>query len=328
MHVQIAGIGAAVPSEVIDNATLISRYKLNVTPEWIVANTGIHARHWLEEGRTTSDLAADAARAALAHAGVRADQVDRLILATVSPDMPTPSTASRVLLKLGARCPAYDLTATCAGFLYGLEQGSMAVRCGDRRVLVIAAEARSRFINRHDHRAAVLFSDGAAAVVLEPGDAPGVLGMSLGAEGMELLGAYIPAGGAALPTSAATVADGAHWLHVDGRREIFAHFLRLVDASSREALARAGLGIDDIDLLVCHQGNARLTEAIAARLGVPSSKAVDVIAHHGNVSGASIPLALADLHAAGALRPGQVLLLTAAGAGAAFGAVVLKWTAP
>ncbi len=326
--VAITGIGSAVGSWVLDNPTLIARYGLGVTPAWIVANTGIEARHWLEEGRTTSDLATEAAQAALAAAGVRAEEVDRLILATVSPDMPTPSTATRVLHKLGARCPAFDVSATCAGFLYGLDLGSQAVRCGEERVLVICAEVRSRFINRHDHRASVLFADGAAAVVLEPSDAPGLLSVHIGAEGMDMLGAHVPAGGAERPTSAATLAAGQHHLHVDGRREIFDVFLRLVDEAAHSALARAGLSIADIDLLVSHQGNARLTEAIGRRLGVAADRVVETIAHHGNTSGASIPLALADLHRERRLRPGHTVLLVAAGAGGVFGGAVVRWTLP
>ncbi len=326
MHVRIAGLGASVPSTSEGNAELVARLGLKVTPEWIVRNTGVEARHWLEDGRTTSDLAADAARAALDDAGLRPTDLDRMVLATVSPDFPTPPTSSRVLRKLGARCAAYDLQATCAGFLYALDAGVAAVRNGSERVLVVAAEARSRFIDRSDHRAAVLFSDGAAAVVLTRSDRPGVLGVHLGAEGMEMLGAWIPAGGAELPTSAATVAEGGHHLRVDGRKEIFAHFLRLVEESVASVLARAGHHLDEVDLLVPHQGNARLTEAIADRLGVPRERTANTIGPHGNVSGASIPLALHDLRREGRLRPGDLVLLTAVGAGATFGAALLRWT--
>ncbi|MCB9684419.1 MAG: ketoacyl-ACP synthase III [Alphaproteobacteria bacterium] len=326
MNVAITGIGAAIPEERIDNPTLIERYGLTVTPEWIERNTGIRSRHWLAEGQTTSDLAAEAALAALRDAGLAPTDIDRLVLATVSPDMPTPPTSTRVLRKIGARCAAYDLAATCTGFLYALDAGAGALRNGARRVLVVCAEARSRFIDKTDHRASVLFSDGAAAVVLERSEEPGVIGVHLLAEGMEMLGAYVPAGGAALPTSPDTLAERLHHLRVDGRREIFDHFLRLVEESVEGVLATSGVSLDQVDLLVPHQGNARLTEAIAHRLGVPWERTLDRIAEHGNVSGASIPLALHDAVRDGTVRPGQLLLLTAVGAGATAGAALVRWT--
>jgi 3-oxoacyl-[acyl-carrier-protein] synthase-3 len=320
----ICGLGASVPGDVMDNEALIARFGLSVTPAWIVERTGILSRHWLEEGRTTSDLATEAAQAALADAGWAPTDVDRLILATVSPDMPSPSTATRVLHKLGARCAAFDLNATCAGFLYGLALSREALLGGCSRVLLVCAEARSRFIRRDDHRAAVLFADGAAALCLERGGSGGLRSVFIGGEGMTMLGAWVPAGGAERPTTLATVDAGLHYLHVEDKREIFHHFLRFVEEAAAAALAAAGLTIDQIDLLVPHQGNARLTEAIGARLGVPPERVVNTIPHHGNVSGASIPLALHDLRAAGRLVPGTRLLLVAAGAGAAYGAAVYE----
>lgn len=327
MHVAIAGLGSATPSWVLDNEALIAHCGLDKSPEWIVSRTGIESRHWLEPGRTTSDLAAEAAAAILKDAGVAAVDVDRLVLATVSPDLPTPATATRVLAKTGMRCAAFDIAATCAGFLYGLELGAAAVRGGARNVLVLCAEARSRFIDTSNPRAAVLFADGAAGVLLQPADTPGVVDVVLGAEGMEMLGAYVPAGGATEPLTAAGVAAGRHQLHVDGRNEIFQHFLRLTQEAAEGVLARTGLTLDDIDLLIPHQGNARLTEAIADRLGMSRSKTANTITHHGNVSGASIPLALADVRASGRLQPGQTALLVAVGAGAAFGAAVVRLSA-
>jgi 3-oxoacyl-[acyl-carrier-protein] synthase-3 len=323
-HVAITGVGSATPGWVLDNEALIAHCGLDVSPEWIVSRTGIASRHWLEPERTTSDLAAEAVRAILADAGVAPEEVDRLVFATVSPDLPTPATATRVLAKTGMRCPAFDLAATCAGFLYGLELGAAAIRGGSEKVLVLCAEARSRFIDTTNRRAAVLFADGAAGVLLEPADTPGVLDVVIGAEGMEMLAAYVPAGGAAEPLTPEGLAAGRHQLHVDGRNDIFQHFLRLTQEAVDGVLARTGLTLDDIDLLVPHQGNARLTEAIADLLGMPRERTANTITHHGNVSGASIPLALADLRASGRLQPGQTALLVAVGAGAAFGAAVVR----
>ncbi|HHO52092.1 MAG TPA: ketoacyl-ACP synthase III, partial [Deltaproteobacteria bacterium] len=241
-------------------------------------------------------------------------------------DYPSPATATVVARKLGARCMAFDLSAACAGFLYGLELGIASVRSGAERVLVLAADARSRFIDKGDRRAAVLFADAAAGVLLTPShDSTGFLGTHMGAEGRERMGAWIPAGGALRPTSPETVAAGEHFLQVDRRQEIFELFVGYTRQACDTALAQAGLSLDDIDLFITHQGNARMVELVIEALGVDPARAINSVRHHGNVSGATVPLALAEAAEQGRIGPGSVVLMTSVGAGYTFGAAIHRF---
>jgi 3-oxoacyl-[acyl-carrier-protein] synthase III len=323
--VAITATGYYTPAQVLDNAELIRRYGLETTPEWIEAKTGIVSRHWLDDDQTTSDMAVEAAHRVLAARDLRADELDRIILATISPDLPSPSTATIVARKLGARCPAFDVSAACAGFLYGLDLGAASIRGGEQKVLVLAADARSRFINPKDRRAAVLFADGAAGALLEPATEPGLLAISLGAEGREDMGAHVPAGGARLPASAHTVAAGKHYLVVDPSRDIFDHFVRFTRECCEQVLERTGLILDDIDVFITHQGNARMVEMVAKDLGLRDEQVVNEIHRHGNTSGASVPIALAESLAEGRIQPGHTVLLTAVGAGYTFGAAIVRF---
>lgn len=323
MHVRIAGSGYYTPTDVITNAELVERFGLDVDPEWIRAITGIESRHWMTADQSTSDMAAIAAQRILDDAGVAASEVDQIVLETVSPDYLSPSTATIVARHIGARCMAYDLSAACAGFLYGLDIGANAILAGGaKNVLVLSAGARSRFVDPANRRSLVLFADAAAGVLLQASDTPGILGRFVGAEGSTNRGAYVPAGGARLPASAETVARGQHYVHVDPMRGIFEVFERFTLESCHEALRRAGCSLDDIDLFITHQGNSLLVKRLAAALGFPLHKTVDSIAHHGNVSGTTVPLALAEQLEAGRIQPGHKVLLTSVGAGYTFGAVV------
>jgi len=276
----------------------------------------------LRAGETTSDLAVLAARRILDRARCTPRDVDRLILATISPDYPSPSTATVVARKLGARCAAFDLSAACAGFLYGLDLGIGAVRAGERRVLVLAADARSRFVDPTDVRSIVLFADGAAGALLEPAERPGFLSVALGAEGRERMGAHVPAGGARRPATRETVAAREHFLRVDDRAEIFELFVKYTREAVTAALSRAGFALDDVDLFIPHQGNALMVKAVLDDLGIPPEKAVNEVALHGNTSGATVPIALAEAIESGRVRPGSRVLLSSVGAGYTFGAAV------
>lgn len=324
-HVRITTTGSAVPSWRLDNEELVRRFGLTVDPAWIEAQTGIRERHWLEPGETTSDLCLRAAQTILERRGIEARDLDRVVLATVSPDVPSPSTATIVARKLGARCPAFDLSAACAGFLYGLDLGAGSVRAGEEKVLVLAADARSRFIDTKDHRGTVLFADAAAGALLEPSEEPGLVSIALGAEGRERQGAYVPAGGAQQPTTRETVAAGLHYIHVDGKREIFDLFVGYVLEAVGMALERAQLTLDDVDLFITHQGNANLTSEIGAALGLNAVKVVDCVARHGNTSGASVPLALDESFSERRIGPGSTVLLASVGAGYTFGAAVHRF---
>lgn len=322
---RITASGLYLPRQVLTNEELIERFGLDVDAEWIESRTGIRSRHWMEEGQTTSDMVAAAANAILDEAGVAAADVDRIVLATISPDQLSPATAIRVARLIGARCPAFDVSAACAGFLYGLDLGAAAIRGGEERVLVLAADARSRFVDPANRRSVVLFADGAGGVLLEAADEPGLEAVHLGAEPLESPGAWVPAGGAREPASHATVDAGRHFVHVDGLREIFDLFVGFTLEACEAALARAGLTLGDIDLFITHQGNAYLVQEIVAALGLPPERAINDVAEHGNTSGATLPIALAEARAAGRLGPGSRVLMASAGAGYTFGAAIHRF---
>lgn len=324
-HIRIAGLGCYTPPQVISNEQLVDRFRLPVDAEWIRSRTGIESRHWMTDEQTTSDLAVGAARVALDRAGVRAEDLDRIVLATISPDLPSPSTATIVARKLGARCAAFDISAACAGFLYALDLGAASVRDGAQRVLIIAADGRSRFIDKRDPRSVVLFADGAGAALLRPAEAPGLIAMHLGAEGRQRMGAHIPAGGAQRPTSAETVAAGEHFLKIDGKQEIFELFVAYTKETCEAVLSSANIGWDEIDLFITHQGNARMVELVLEALEIDPSRAVNDIVHHGNTSGASVPIALSEALESGRIRDGSLVLLTSVGAGYTFGAALYRF---
>ena len=324
-HVRLSALGRYTPPRVLTNADIVARFGLEVDAAWIERQTGIRSRHWLAPEQTTSDMAVEAARTILARADVAPTDVDRIVLATISPDHPSPSTATIVARKLGARCPAFDLSAACAGFLYAVDAGAAAVRGGANRVLVLAADARSRFIDTRDRRACVLFADGAGGALLEPAEEPGLLAVHLGAEGREHMGAWIPAGGAARPTTAETVAAGEHFLQVDGKEEIFELFVRFTREACEAALERAGVEWGAVDLFVTHQGNARMVELVLQALEIPADRAVNDVTHHGNTAGATVPIALAEAWDAGRIGPGSLVLFTSVGAGYTFGAALHRF---
>jgi 3-oxoacyl-[acyl-carrier-protein] synthase III len=324
-HVRISEAGCYLPKVVLTNRDVIERFGLDVDEAWIESRTGIRTRHWMAEGQTTSDMVVEAAHGILERRGIGPKQLDRIVLATLSGDIPSPSTATIVARKLGARCAALDISAACAGFLYGLDIGAGAVRGGEKYVLVMAADARSRFINKHDRRSVVLFADGAGGVLLEPSDEPGLQGVFLGAEGRENMGAFVPAGGAARPTTTATVEAGEHFLQVDGLREIFDLFKGFTREACFGALERAGTTLDEIDVFITHQGNAFLVNEIVADLGIDPARAVNDVSRHGNTSGATVPIALAEAIVDGRIQPGSKVLMSSVGAGYAFGAAVHQY---
>jgi 3-oxoacyl-[acyl-carrier-protein] synthase-3 len=323
---QILATGHYTPGVVLSNAELIERYRLPVDPAWIEERTGIRERHWAAEDECTSDLLLAAARAALAEADCDPRRLDRLLVATITPDLPSPATATIVARRLGARCPAVDLSAACAGFLYALELADLAVRAGEQRVLVLAGDTRSRFVDPADVRSVVLFADGAGAALLGPAEGDrGLLSVATGAEGRERMGAYVPAGGSARPASHATVEAREHFVQVDGRREIFDLFQRFTAEACTLALERAGLPAPAIDLWILHQGNARMVEQTLAHLGVDPAKGVNDVHRHGNTAGGTVAIALDEARRGGRIAPGSTVLLSAVGAGYTFGAAVHRF---
>lgn len=280
----------------------------------------------MADDETTSDMAVAAANKILRNGGLHADQLDRIVLATISGDYPSPATAAVVAQKLGTRCAAYDISAACVGFLYGLDIAAGAIANGDKNVLLLCADARSRFIDKSNRRGVVLFSDGAGGALIQPSANVGLASVHLGADGNRKgLGAWIPAGGALRPASLQTIANGEHFLHVEEFKEIFSFFVRYIQEAVDQALRKARMTLSDIDLFIPHQGNAHLIERTIEALDFPTEKTINNVGCHGNTSSASIPIALAEAFEAGRVKPGANVLMAAVGAGNTFGAVVHKF---
>jgi 3-oxoacyl-[acyl-carrier-protein] synthase-3 len=311
MTAGIFGIGSALPTDVIGNAHLTE--KLDTTDEWIVKRTGIRERHWLNGRQTLTDLAAEACVGALADAGRRAEDVDRIIVATMTPDRVTPGLASGVAELIGAeRAGVWDVNAACAGFLAALEQGVALVESNRADlVLVCGADAMSRILDMEDRGTAVLFGDGAGAVVVARGELDlGVAAFDQGCDGTQADLLYAE--------------NDERLIRMQGR-DVYKHAVRRMADSARAALERAGLEPGDLDLLVAHQANARIVEATAQELGIPRERVVLNLDRVANTSSASIPLALHDAEREGTLRPGHTVGLVAFGAGFVWAAGIVSW---
>ena len=320
--VAIAGLGARLPDRVVTNDDLAE--VLDTSDEWIRTRTGIRERHVAAPEEATSDLATAAARDALRDAGLAATDLAAVIVATTSPDHQVAATAPLVASALGVTAPAFDLNAACSGFVYALRVASGMVATGDGAVLVIGAETLTRIADPEDRSTAVLFGDGAGAVVLVPDDDARLGPFSLGADGEGASMLWTPSGGTRRPFDAEVLADRSHYLSMRGGDVYRNAVVRMAD-SAREVLAQAGLEVADVDLLVGHQANVRILDAVAARLGLPNELSHISVDRHGNTSAASIPLALVDARAQGKLRDGATVLLAAFGAGLTWGACLLTW---
>lgn len=327
----IAGWGTALPDQRVTNDDLALH--LDTSDEWISSRTGIRERRVGAAHETTAHLATVAARRALATAGLSAAEIDTIVIATSTPEHFLPSTAARVAAALGATAGSFDLNAACAGFVYGLVVGGGLIAGGTaRRVLLIGADTMSRFVDPTDRETAVLFGDGAGALVLAPDDvygedraAGGLLASDLigDPEGVGLL--TIPAGGSAQPATHRTVSARAHYLQMDGR-EVFRRAVRSVAESIRRTLARAGCTPDDVDLFVPHQANARIIDAVLDRVGLDPGRTLQTVDRHGNTSAASVPLALGEVtHPHTGLPDGSLVLTSGFGAGLTVGTSLLRW---
>lgn len=326
-YARIAGIGSALPSRRVPNAYFESI--VQTSDEWIQDRTGIKERRFAVEGETTSSLAADAARMALDAAGLEPAAIDLLIVCTCTPDRPLPSAASLVQARLGMTCPAFDLNAACAGFVYGLSVGGGQIAAGSAdRVLVIGSETLSRVVNMTDRTTCVLFADGAGAVILEPGEEPGLIASKLALDGTHADLLTIPAGGTAEPSTPEALAAHRTTIHMADGQMVFRLAVIGMAESCRELLEKAGVAPGDVDVVIAHQANARIITAVGKRLGIDPARVVIDIAEVGNTSAASIPIAMDRAWRAGRVGPGDLVLTTAFGAGLAWGANLLRWTAP
>ncbi len=323
---RITGTGHYVPERVLTNRELERIVETSDT--WIVERTGIRERRIVAQGEAASDLAANAAREALASARLAATDIDLILVATFTPDAPLPSTAVFVQTKIGARsnCPAMDIVAACAGFCYGLQVADAYIRSGlAKHILLVGVDVLSSVTDYQDRGTCVLFGDGAGAVVVSAAsEGPAILATSIHADGSHAAILNIPSGGSAEPASAETVAKRKHVIAMNGR-EVFRVAVKNLVSVCNEVLELARVVAAEVDWVVPHQANRRILEAVSDRLGVPMSRFYVNLDRYGNTSAASIPIALDEAVRRGEITAGQTLLLCAFGGGVTWGATLLRW---
>jgi len=323
--VGIIGTGSFAPPKVLTNSDL--EKMVDTSDEWIRTRTGIQERRIAEAEVASSELAAESARRALDSAGLGATSIGLIIVATVTPDMSFPCTASLLQEMLGATgAVAFDLVVGCTGFVYGLAAAREMIATGAyERALVVGAETLSRITDWQDRRTCVLFGDAAGSAIVAPvEEGRGILAYSLGNDGTNADALKLPAGGSRLPASAETVANRQHYLTMNGQ-EVFKFAVRAMAESSEEVVRRAGLTMSDIAVVIPHQANLRIIEAAAKRMQLPIERFERNIDRYGNTSAATIPLALDEAVRAGRIKSGDYILLSVFGAGLAWGSMVLRW---
>ena len=321
IRAQVRGVGHYLPERVVPNSWFED--KIDTSDEWIKSRSGIERRHFAAEDETTSDMAAKAAEAALAMAGLTAEDIDALIVATSTADLTFPSAATMVQAKLGMNKGfAFDVQAVCAGFVFALTNANALIVSGQaKRVLVIGAETFSRIMDWEDRSTCVLFGDGAGALVLEAGEGDGttadrgILATDLNSDGRHKDILYVDGG-------VSTQSTG--HLRMQGK-EVFRHAVEKLAATAHTALDKAGLGPDDVDWIVPHQANLRIIKSTAQKMGVGMDRVIVTVQDHGNTSAASIPLALSVGVANGQIKEGELIVTEAIGGGLAWGSVVLRW---
>ena len=321
----VTGVGSYVPSRVMTNADL--EKLVETSDEWIFTRTGIRERRIAAQDEFTSDMAALAAHKAMLMAGVTADQIDLIIVATITPDMPFPNTACLVQRKLGARkCAAFDVEAACSGFIYALEIGQQFITTrAYNTVLVIGAEKLSSIVDWTDRNTCVLFGDGAGAAILQSREGShGLLTTVMGADGSNADLLYMPGGGSRCPATADSVAGRQHFLRMTGK-ETFKNAVQAMYGAAKEALKQCELDITQIKCVIPHQANRRIIDAVADRLGATPEQLFVNLDRYGNTSAASVAIALDEAVATGRVQRGDLVLLVAFGAGLTWGAAVIEW---
>ena len=318
-RIGITGLGVYVPDRVFTNKDL--EQFVDTTDEWIVERTGIRERRFAAKEEALTDIAAPAARAALAEAGTDAASIDLIIVATVTPDMMFPTSSALLADQLGMPdAAAYDLLAGCTGFMYGIAQAYGMLASGlARRALVVGGDVLSKILDWSDRSTLVLFGDGAGAVVMEPVADGGFLGFELGADGGGGENLWLPGSGSRY------FADPDKFVKMNGR-EVFKFATRVMVSSAEKILDECGLDVEEVDVYVPHQANKRIIDHAARKLGIPQEKTVVNVDRYGNTSSGSIPLALGDAKADGRLRAGELVLMTGMGAGLTWGSALMEWT--
>jgi 3-oxoacyl-[acyl-carrier-protein] synthase-3 len=325
---KILGTGRYAPAKVLTNADL--ERMVDTSDAWISERTGIRERRIADGGELTSDMASKAANAALESAGISAADLDMIIVGTVTGDTPMPATAVHVQQKIGAsQIPAFDISAACAGFIYGLSIGDQFIRTGQmQRILVVGVELLSRVLNWSDRTTCVLFGDGAGAVVLGPTDPKdarqrGVISTKIFTDGSLASSLTIPGGGSQLPITHAALDEAKNKVQMVGS-EVFKVAVKNLTSASKAAIEAAGLSAGDIDWVVAHQANLRILTQVATRLDIPLERFVINIERYGNTSSASIPIALDEAVRDGRIKPGQTVLMCALGAGISWGSALVR----
>jgi 3-oxoacyl-[acyl-carrier-protein] synthase-3 len=321
----IAAVGSYVPDRVLCNADL--EKMVDTSDEWIVSRTGIRERRIAAQDQYTSDMAANAALLAMQRGNIKPEQIDLIIVATITPDMPFPATACLVQQKIGAtRAAAFDMEAACSGFIYALEIGQQFVMSHTyETVLVIGAEKLSSIINWRDRNTCVLFGDGAGAAILQNRpNTHGLLTACMGADGSKADLLSLPGGGSRCPPTTASLADGLHFLRMDGK-ETFKSAVNAMYTAAEEALRRCELDISQIKCVIPHQANQRIIDAVGQRLGAKPEQVFINLHKYGNTSAASVAIALDEAVSSGRVQRGDLILLLVFGAGLTWGAAVIEW---
>lgn len=324
-YVGIAGIGSYIPPKIITNDD-ISKL-VDTSDEWIVERTGIRERRVVDKDTSTSDIATIAAKRVLQDGGISPEEIDLILVATVTPDMAFPSTACIVQKSIGAaNAAAFDISVGCAGFIYGLSIGASFIRSGAyKKVLIIGAETLSKIVNWEDRNTCILFGDGAGACILERcEEGYGFLSFDLGADGTDGNLLTMPAGGSRLPASYETVSNNLHTIKMDGR-EVFKFAVRIMEKTSLNVLNKANITLDELDYLVPHQANIRIIDSASRKIGITPDKVYVNLDRYGNMSSGSIPVALDEAYRNSLLKTGDMILLVAFGAGLTWGSTLLKW---
>ena len=321
----IIGMGHAYPEGILTNADL--EKIVETSDEWITSRTGIKQRHKAADNEYTSQFGSAAAKQAIERAGLKPEDIDIIVCATTTPDQIMPSTGALIQAQIGAvNAAGMDVFAACSGFLYGLTMVESMIRTGQiKYALVIGAEVLTKYVDYTDRGTCVIFGDGAGAAVLGPvPEGKGILATKIKSDGRYEEQLYAPGGGTKLGSTHETIDQGMHFFKMKGN-ELFKVAVRSMADISAEMLAKAGYTVDDVDIVIPHQANQRITDAVASRLGVPEEKVYSNIAEHGNTSSASIPIALDECIESGKVKEGSLVLLTAFGGGVTWGGTVLRF---
>lgn len=323
--VDITGIGSYVPEKALTNLDLGKM--VDTSNEWIVERTGIKERRIVDEGISTSDIGTIAAERALEDGEIAPEEIDLIIVATITPDMAFPSTACIIQKNIGAiNAAAFDISVGCSGFIYGLVVGYNFIKAGVyNKVLVIGGETLSKIVNWKDRNTCILFGDGAGACILERCEKGfGILSFDLGSDGNNGHLLTQPAGGSRLPASYDTVSNNLHTIKMDGR-EVFKFAVRVMEKSSKESLDKANISLERLDFLIPHQANIRIIQAATKKLQLKEDKVYVNLDRYGNMSSASIPVALDESYKKGFIKKGDIVLLVAFGAGLTWASALIRW---